>query len=114
MKGRYCGGLGVTLLVVTLSVSVVVGVCTSGDNRTRNESNIIDTPHFVPYFVPLPLVPPPPSSIVNSFQRIKRYAQFDLKSCKGLYVAEYFIRLEKVCDDCFNLYRRSSISIRCR
>ncbi|KAL7631556.1 UNVERIFIED_CONTAM: hypothetical protein RMT77_018138 [Armadillidium vulgare] len=35
-------------------------------------------------------------------------------SCVGSYDRERFAQLDGICDDCYNLYRRSHVSIECR
>ncbi|KAK4321011.1 hypothetical protein Pmani_008176 [Petrolisthes manimaculis] len=36
------------------------------------------------------------------------------KSCKGVYSRSLFSKLNAVCDDCYNLYRKSHVSIMCK
>ncbi|KAK3859211.1 hypothetical protein Pcinc_034650, partial [Petrolisthes cinctipes] len=36
------------------------------------------------------------------------------KSCKGVYSRSLFSKLDAVCDDCYNLYRKSHVSIMCK
>lgn len=38
---------------------------------------------------------------------------FDL-GCKGTYVTKYFFRLDRVCDDCYALFRNYSLAFTCR
>ncbi|KAF2364714.1 Arthropod neurohormone/Alpha-latrotoxin associated low molecular weight protein [Trinorchestia longiramus] len=40
-------------------------------------------------------------------------ALFD-DSCKGVYDRELFSKLDRVCEDCYNLYRKPSVSYECR
>ncbi|CAL4079360.1 unnamed protein product, partial [Meganyctiphanes norvegica] len=35
-------------------------------------------------------------------------------SCKGYYNREIFLKLNHVCDDCYNLYRDPSVGVKCK
>nr|ANQ38667.1 CHH preproprotein [Thysanoessa inermis] len=35
-------------------------------------------------------------------------------SCKGFYNREIFQKLNRVCDDCYNLYRDASVGVKCK
>ncbi|KAL7639829.1 UNVERIFIED_CONTAM: hypothetical protein RMT77_009242 [Armadillidium vulgare] len=47
-----------------------------------------------------------------SLSRSKR-AIFD-SSCKGIYDRDLFAKLDRVCDDCYNLYRQHKVVTECR
>jgi len=51
-------------------------------------------------------------SLTADLGRPKR-ALFD-ESCKGVYDRHLFSKLDRVCEDCYNLYRTSSVSYECR
>ncbi|KAA0183716.1 hypothetical protein HAZT_HAZT006158 [Hyalella azteca] len=53
-----------------------------------------------------------PSLLYPDAGRPKR-ALFD-DSCKGVYDRELFAKLDRVCDDCYNLYRKPTVSYECR
>ncbi|XP_026743808.1 CHH-like protein isoform X2 [Trichoplusia ni] len=46
----------------------------------------------------------PPSSSHHITRR-----SFFSRKCKGVYDASYFARLDRICDDCFNLFREPSL-----
>nr|AKA64489.1 crustacean hyperglycemic hormone precursor [Palaemon carinicauda] len=44
---------------------------------------------------------------------LKKRAILD-QSCKGIFDRELFKKLDRVCDDCYNLYRKPYVAIDCR
>nr|BEG56312.1 crustacean hyperglycaemic hormone isoform 2 [Panulirus japonicus] len=44
---------------------------------------------------------------------VNKRAVFD-QSCKGVYDRSLFGKLDRVCDDCYNLYRKHYVSTGCR
>jgi len=54
----------------------------------------------------------PTGSLSADLGRPKR-AMFD-DSCKGVYDRQLFSKLDRVCEDCYNLYRKTSVSYECR
>ncbi|XP_073848084.1 ion transport peptide isoform X2 [Musca autumnalis] len=58
---------------------------------------------FVPLFTALP----------RNHNMAKRSNFFDLE-CKGIFNKTMFYRLDKICDDCYNLFRETSIHRLCK
>ncbi|XP_075165382.1 ion transport peptide isoform X4 [Haematobia irritans] len=58
---------------------------------------------FVPLITALP----------RNHNMAKRSNFFDLE-CKGIYNKTMFYRLDKICDDCYNLFRETSIHRLCK
>ncbi|KAK7067662.1 hypothetical protein SK128_013474 [Halocaridina rubra] len=54
----------------------------------------------------------PRQSLANGHNLNKR-AAFD-ESCKGIYDRELLGMLERVCEDCYNLYRKPYVGVECR
>nr|QHR84459.1 hyperglycemic hormone A [Panulirus homarus] len=54
-----------------------------------------------------------PLSLVSADHSVDKRAVFD-QSCKGVYDRSLFQKLDRVCDDCYNLYRKSYVSTGCR
>nr|ANQ38675.1 AtmCHH1 preproprotein [Atyopsis moluccensis] len=52
-------------------------------------------------------------SALGSGHSLDKRAVFD-QSCKGIYDRELFRKLERVCEDCYNLYRKPYVGIDCR
>nr|ANQ38673.1 AtnCHH1 preproprotein [Athanas nitescens] len=44
---------------------------------------------------------------------VDKRAVMDL-SCKGIYDRELFKKLDRVCEDCYNIYRKPYIGVECR
>nr|AMB38750.1 crustacean hyperglycemic hormone precursor [Talitrus saltator] len=53
------------------------------------------------------------SSLLSTDLGRPKRALFD-DSCKGVYDRELFAKLDRVCEDCYNLYRKPSVSYECR
>lgn len=68
-------------------------------NLLQNRASFLSTGSLLP-------------SSSSELGRPKR-ALFD-DSCKGVYDRELFSKLDRVCEDCYNLYRKTSVSYECR
>ncbi|XP_071522400.1 crustacean hyperglycemic hormone B-like [Panulirus ornatus] len=44
---------------------------------------------------------------------VEKRTAFD-ETCKGVYDRALFLKLDTVCDDCYNLYRKSNVGTECR
>ncbi|ROT60594.1 crustacean hyperglycemic hormone 3 precursor [Penaeus vannamei] len=55
-----------------------------------------------------PLLRPPSGAQTAN----KRSISFD--SCTGVYDRELLVRLDRVCEDCYNLYRDTDVAVECR
>ncbi|XP_064085274.1 crustacean hyperglycemic hormones A-like [Macrobrachium nipponense] len=64
---------------------------------------------------PPPPPPPPPSSLLESLRgrTADKRAALD-RSCKGVYDRGIFMMLDRVCEDCYNLYRKPYVGLECR
>nr|QOD39446.1 crustacean hyperglycemic hormone [Lysmata vittata] len=65
-----------------------------------------------------PSVPSQPSSpltaaLTQRGHSLPKRAVLD-QSCKGIYDRELFKKLDRVCEDCYNLYRKPYVGIDCR
>ncbi|XP_066963259.1 crustacean hyperglycemic hormones A-like [Macrobrachium rosenbergii] len=59
--------------------------------------------------------PPPPPSLLESLRDhgADKRAAID-RSCKGIYDRGIFMMLDRVCEDCYNLYRKPYVGVDCR
>nr|AFG16932.1 hyperglycemic hormone [Pandalus japonicus] len=63
-----------------------------------------------------PSLPSQPSSALAALTRghnVPKRAVLD-QSCKGIYDRELFKKLDRVCEDCYNLYRKPYVGVDCR
>ncbi|ROT60590.1 crustacean hyperglycemic hormone 3 precursor [Penaeus vannamei] len=54
----------------------------------------------------------PATSLAGAQTANKRSISFD--SCTGVYDRELLVRLDRVCEDCYNLYRDTDVAVECR
>nr|XP_027221936.1 crustacean hyperglycemic hormone-like [Penaeus vannamei] len=54
----------------------------------------------------------PATSLAGARPANKRSISFD--SCTGVYDRELLVRLDRVCEDCYNLYRDTDVAVECR
>nr|BEG56311.1 crustacean hyperglycaemic hormone isoform 1 [Panulirus japonicus] len=54
-----------------------------------------------------------PLSLLSADHNVNKRAVFD-QSCKGVYDRSLFQKLDLVCDDCYNLYRKPYVATGCR
>ncbi|ROT60584.1 crustacean hyperglycemic hormone 1 precursor [Penaeus vannamei] len=54
----------------------------------------------------------PATSLAGAQTANKRSISFD--SCTGVYDRELLVRLDRVCEDCYNLYRNTDVAVECR
>nr|AEI83867.1 crustacean hyperglycemic hormone precursor [Eurydice pulchra] len=53
-------------------------------------------------------------STLDRLNNAKAKRQVFDASCKGIYDRELFSQLERVCEDCYNLYRKPVVATECR
>lgn len=58
------------------------------------------------------LLSSPGDSLTSGQSLIKRTTSFS--SCTGVYDRELLARLDRVCEDCYNLYRDVEVAVGCR
>ncbi|XP_037788549.1 crustacean hyperglycemic hormone 6-like [Penaeus monodon] len=83
-------------VLVSLLVAVPASVTTS--------ENTTEIPSFI--------LPPPGDSLTGDQSLSKRTLSFS--SCTGVYDRELFGRLDRMCEDCYNLYRDVGVAVQCR
>lgn len=54
-----------------------------------------------------------PTSRLLGHSLIKRTTFFDIQ-CKGVYDKSIFARLDRICEDCYNLFREPQLHTLCR
>nr|ACS35346.1 crustacean hyperglycemic hormone isoform 1 [Rimicaris kairei] len=59
------------------------------------------------------LVHPSGLAALTASHSLNKRAVFD-QSCKGIYDRELFRKLDRVCEDCYNLYRKPYVGVECR
>nr|ANQ38658.1 CHH1L preproprotein [Chorismus antarcticus] len=60
-----------------------------------------------------PSLPSSPLTALARGHSLPKRAVLD-QSCKGIYDRELFKKLDRVCEDCYNLYRKPYVGIDCR
>nr|ARN17962.1 CHH1L precursor [Caridion steveni] len=61
----------------------------------------------------LPAEPSSPLAALTRGHSVPKRAVLD-QSCKGIFDRELFKKLDRVCEDCYNLYRKPYVGIDCR
>ncbi|XP_063591956.1 crustacean hyperglycemic hormones-like [Penaeus indicus] len=93
-------GLMRATILLSLLVAILASATTSGDGN-QNPTFL----HSFPQAFPV-------TSLAGAHTLDKRSLSFS--SCTGVYDRELLVRLDRVCEDCYNLYRDVGVAAECR
>ncbi|XP_063591961.1 crustacean hyperglycemic hormones-like [Penaeus indicus] len=93
-------GLMRAAILLSLLVAILASATTSGDGN-QNPTFL----HSFPQASPV-------TSLAGAHTLDKRSLSFS--SCTGVYDRELLVRLDRVCEDCYNLYRDVGVAAECR
>ncbi|KAF7988474.1 hypothetical protein HCN44_001047 [Aphidius gifuensis] len=68
---------------------------------------------FTPYLAPYPVDRKKSELLVGYRRAIDDYKKFQSLKCKGLYNYEVFARLDKICKDCQNVFKKHPLYLQC-
>ncbi|XP_066962565.1 molt-inhibiting hormone-like [Macrobrachium rosenbergii] len=108
-----CSSLVWTTMLVTI-ISATTTVSNQAEALSA-DGDLSELEIFASSALALPSSDPqPPVALVplGDHNAAKR-GIFDM-SCKGVFDRKIFVELERICDDCYNLYRKPYVSINCR
>ncbi|XP_063614444.1 crustacean hyperglycemic hormones-like [Penaeus indicus] len=87
-------------ILVSLLVAILASATTFG-NGNQNPTYLHSSPQASPV-----------TSLAGAHTLDKRSLSFS--SCTGVYDRELLVRLDRVCEDCYNLYRDVGVAAECR
>ncbi|XP_047483676.1 crustacean hyperglycemic hormones-like [Penaeus chinensis] len=87
-------------ILVSLLVAILASATTSGDGNK------------IPTFLHSSSQASPVTSLAGALTLDKRSLSF--RSCTGVYDRELHVRLDRVCEDCYNVYRDVGVAAECR
>ncbi|XP_037788073.1 crustacean hyperglycemic hormones-like [Penaeus monodon] len=87
-------------IMLSLLVAIPASATTSGDENK------------IPTFVRSSPEASPVNSLEGAYALDKRNLSF--RSCTGVYDRELLVRLDRVCEDCYNVYRDVGVAAECR
>ncbi|XP_047483675.1 crustacean hyperglycemic hormones-like [Penaeus chinensis] len=87
-------------ILVSLLVAILAFATTSGDGNQ------------IPTFLHSSSQASPVTSLAGAHALDKRSLSF--RSCTGVYDRELLVRLDRVCEDCYNVYRDVGVAAECR
>ncbi|XP_037788076.1 crustacean hyperglycemic hormone-like isoform X2 [Penaeus monodon] len=82
---------------VLVSLLVALPACVTSENTNEIPASILSSPG---------------DSLTGDQSISKRTISFN--SCTGVYDRELLVRLDRVCEDCYNLYRDVGVAAECR
>ncbi|XP_037788074.1 crustacean hyperglycemic hormones-like [Penaeus monodon] len=89
-----------TAVLVSLLLAIPASATTFGDGND------------IPTFLRSPPEASPVTSLAGAHALNRRSLSF--RSCTGVYDRELLVRLDRVCEDCYNVYRDVGVAAECR